>query len=236
VEAANAIDPAGSLPVAHDQPEPRQDRDTDGSAAPPAPLTASDGVNHDDALRLPRTDWLHHRLTVSGPAGDLTAFRAAAEGAGTIPWQLDLDRMAEDWLYLLVSPPAPQQRTLSIAGARVLAGQLREAVARRHALAVARVGHSRACPFDLHALIPVPDRLLRRGPDDPASVAWLWEHWGTTQALRHVAAESPGPRTAQRQDALTFWSADWTPWRALAQLRQRWPALRFDLRPTYGRL
>jgi hypothetical protein len=233
-DATIAIDDAGSIPVALDQPEAWPARDGVAIMRPAGSNECSDADRNAAPLGRPHPDWLHHRLTVSGPAADRTGFRAAAAGAGSIPWQLDWDRLTEDWFHWLVSPPAPQQRTLSLAGARVLAGQLREAAARRHALAVARVGHSRACPFDLHALIPVPDRLLRRGPDDPASVAWLWEHWGTTQALRHVAAESPGPRTARRQDALTFWSADWTPWRALAQLRQRWPALRFDLRPTYG--
>jgi hypothetical protein len=35
---------------------------------------------------------------------------------------------------------------------------------------------------------------------------------------------------AAGQDAIrvTFWSADWTPWRALAALAKRWPVLRFD--------
>jgi hypothetical protein len=32
---------------------------------------------------------------------------------------------------------------------------------------------------------------------------------------------------------LTFWSADWTPWRALAAIAKRFPALRFDVQPTY---
>jgi hypothetical protein len=32
---------------------------------------------------------------------------------------------------------------------------------------------------------------------------------------------------------LTFWSADWTPWRALAQVAGRWPTLRFETRPSY---
>jgi hypothetical protein len=234
-DATIAIDDAGSLPVALDQPEARPARnDVAAVMRLTDPMAYREADRRAAPLGRPHPDWLHHRLTVSGPAADRTAFRAAAAGAGTIPWQLDWDRLVEDWFHLLVSPPAPQQRTLSLAGARVLAGQLREAAARRHALAVARIGHSRACPFDLHALIPVPDRLLRRGPDDPASVAWLWEHWGTTLALRHVAVASPEPRAARHQDALTFWSADWTPWRALAQLRQRWPALRFDLRPTYG--
>jgi len=32
--------------------------------------------------------------------------------------------------------------------------------------------------------------------------------------------------------ALTFWSADWTPCRALAQVAGRWPTLRFETRPN----
>ena len=60
-----------------------------------------------------------------------------------------------------------------------------------------RVGVSQACPFDLHALVPVHDHVLRLGPDDPTALAWLWEHWGTTQSLRHVAED-----VAADQDAL----------------------------------
>ena len=59
-------------------------------------------------LRPPHTDWLHHRLTISGPDEAIAAFQASAAGAGAIPWQLDLDRMAEDWFHLLVAPAAGQ--------------------------------------------------------------------------------------------------------------------------------
>jgi hypothetical protein len=206
----------------------------------------------DDGNRrhLAHTDWLHHRLIVRGPAADIATFRAAAAGAGTIPWHLDLDRLEEDWFHLLVSPPAPQQRSLSAEGARVFAGQLRAAVSLRHELGVARVSLSRACPFDLHALVPVPAAVLRLGPDDPASLDWLWTHWGTTQALRHVAVNSshsdgegqggqtpvPDGRTVGGDDTIfraTFWSADWTPWQALAQIAERWPSLQVEARPTY---
>jgi hypothetical protein len=201
-------------------------------------------------LRLAHTDWLHHRLLITGPEADLAALRTAAAGAGTVPWQLDFDRAEEDLFHLLVVPPAPAgsrgapARSLSLAGARILAGQLREAAARRHALAIAQVGHSRACPFDLHALLPVPDALLRRGPDDPEALAWLWAHWGTTQAPRHVAEDAAAGAALQRTReapgeavwVLTFWSADWTPWPALAQLAASWPTLRFDARPTYDAL
>ncbi len=83
-----------------------------------------------------------------------------------------------------------------------------------------------------------PDR-LRLAPDHPDAFAWLWAHWGTTAALRHVAVE-PAPALRAPLPAgtavarLSFWSADWTPWRALATVAARWPALRFDVRPTYG--
>ena len=191
-------------------------------------------------LRPQRTDWLHHRLLVAGPAGVLAAFKAAAGGAGTVPWRLDLDRMEEDLFLMLAAPPSPQRRRLSLAGARTLAGQLRTAAEQRHVAAVARVGRSQACPFDLHALVPVPDDVLQLGPDHPEALAWLWAHWGTTAALRHVAAGPVLPRRAAPDDPvtldLTFWSADWTPWRALAAVAARWPALRFDVRPTYGLL
>jgi hypothetical protein len=196
--------------------------------------------------RLAHTDWLYHRLRVTGPAADLAAFRTAAAGAGTIPWQLDLDRMEEDLFHLLVAPPAPAgaadspPRRLSLRGARILAGQLRDAAGRRQELAAARVGLSRACPFDLHALVPVPEAVLWHGPDDPRALAWLWQHWGTTEALRHVAADAEADETVRgrRQPGeagftVTFWSADWTPWGALARIAADWPALHFETRPSY---
>jgi hypothetical protein len=66
------------------------------------------------------------------------------------------------FFHLLAVLPSAQPRTLSVAEARVLAGQLREAGGRRHERAVARVGANQACPFDLQALVPVPDEMLVR--------------------------------------------------------------------------
>jgi hypothetical protein len=34
--------------------------------------------------------------------------------------------------------------------------------------------------------------------------------------------------------AYEFWSADWTPWAAIATLRGKWPSLIFDCRPDYS--
>ena len=187
-------------------------------------------------LSLPHPDWLHHRLRVTGSAEAVTGFREAAAGAGTIPWQLDLASLEEDWFLRLADPA---HRSISLAGARTLAAQLREAVEHRHALAVTRVGRSRACPFDLHALVPVPAAILALGPDHPDALAWLWAHWGTTDALRHVRLDDAEDRRGQSTPAgselrLQFWSADWTPWRAVASLRTRWSALCFDVQPDYG--
>jgi hypothetical protein len=261
-----AADPVADSALAAEVPSERVDRLTppavnpaDAVPVPPPPSRAHwspdpGRTDHGAPLRLAHTDWLYHRLQVSGPAADLEGFRSAAAGAGTVPWQLDLDRMAEDFFHLLVAPPAragslvAPARSLSLAGARILADQLCAAVARRQALAAAQVGQSRACPFDLHALVPVPDAVLRRGPDDPIALDWLWAHWGTTQTLRHVADDTTDAavlRTGASEHAgegpageavwaVRFWSADWTPWRALAQIAARWPTLRFETRPRYG--
>ena len=182
------------------------------------------------------TDWLSHNLRIQGPAEDLAAFRAAASGAGIIPWHLDLDRVEED-AFLRLAAPTGQTRTLSLEGARLLAAELRDAVARRHALAIAAVGHSHACVFDLHALLPVPGEMLRLGPDHPDALRWLWTHWGTTEALRRVALAPDRDETAPEQTVvrISFWAADWTPWRGLAALRARFSGLRFDVQPHYER-
>ena len=178
-------------------------------------------------LRLAHTDWLYHHLDIAGPETAVTTFTERAAGAGTIPWRLDLDQIEEDSFHALAGANA-----LSLMGAQVLAGQLRDAVGRRHRLAVSRVGHSRACPFDVHSLLPVPDAILCLGPDHPDALSWLWTAWGTTDALRHVTRRSSCTPTCL---SLAFWSADWTPWRALATVRADWPDLRFTVRPRYGR-
>ncbi len=139
------------------------------------------------------TDWLSHRLLVTGPAAAVAAFGNAAAGVGSIPWQLDLDSLAEDWFHRLVDPA---HRTLSLAGAQVLASQLRKAVEHRYAVALARVGHSRACPFDLHALLPVPAAILQHGPDHPAALAWLWQHWAPPRRCATSPSTPHRPRVS----------------------------------------
>ena len=88
---------------------------------------AGEGAPASDVPALPHPDWLYHHLRVTGGHAEVAAFRAAAAGAGVIPWQHDLGPAAEDWFHLLAVPPAPQRRSLSLEGARILAGQLRDA-------------------------------------------------------------------------------------------------------------
>jgi hypothetical protein len=188
-----------------------------------------------EVLAPAHTDWLYHHLQVEGGAAEVAAFRAAAAGPGLIPWTEDLGVPAEDWFHLLVAPPAPQRRSLSLDGARILAGQLRDAAEARRQRLLEQAATDRACPLDLHRLLPVPAPLLRHGPGHPEARAWLWTHWGTTQALRGVVVLQPPGRAGQWAGLwrVGFWAADWTPWPALLALRTRWPALRFDVRPLY---
>lgn len=179
------------------------------------------------------TEWLRHELEISGHPAEVAAFRTAAAGANIVPWDLDLEAGEETWFRLIVSA---EPRPLSIAGARALAVQLRAAADTRHGVLSAWVGRNRGCPLDLYALVPVPPAILRLGPDDPASLAWRWEHWGTAELLRHVREipARPGRRRGLARFRVEFYAADWTPWRALTAMRARWPSLRFEVWPDYA--
>jgi hypothetical protein len=183
---------------------------------------------HSDILCLANPEWLPHILTISGPHAALAAFRRAAVGPGTIPWATDYGRLEEDWTLAMLTPP-PSERGISVEGARILAGQLRERIEQQDQRAAEIAFASKDCPLDLHALVPVPGRILRLGPDDPAAMAWLWENWSTTWALRGVEAiqADQGALLPDGHGALRyrFWSADWTPWAALAAIRARWSSI-----------
>ena len=176
-------------------------------------------------------DWLYHRLTITGPAAPVAEFAEAARGSGVIPWRLDFARLEEDVFNLAVSQPA-QRRSLSIQGCHILARQFRDRVEAQQAKAAALVGRSRACPFDLHALLPVPAAILCLGPADPAALAWLSAHWGTTDRLRQVV-ERPGPGPGRRLPrghaaiGYGFFTAGTTPHAAIARLGASWPAAAF---------
>ncbi len=188
------------------------------------------------AKREPITQaWLYHHLTVTGPGPAIASFAAAARGAGVIPWLIDSAALEEDIFNLAASQPAAR-RSLDIAGCRILARQFRDRAEARQARAAALVGHSGACPFDLHTLLPVPAVILQQGATHPAAVAWLQQHWGVSDGLRQVAELAdprPGRRLPQGDAVLGygFFTAAETPHAAVAQLAPRWPALRLALQP-----
>jgi hypothetical protein len=181
------------------------------------------------------SDWLFHHLTISGPAALVNAFSAAARGSGVIPWQLDYAALEEDIFARAVSQPA-SRRNLTVEGCRILARQFREKVEAHQARAMALVGRSFNCPFDLHALLPVPDRILHLGPTHPEALAWLAANWGITDRLRQVSMRdkaTTGRRLPRNQTVIgySFFTHQETPDAAIGQLAARWPTLRFVLQP-----
>ena len=176
--------------------------------------------------------WLYHHLTITGPGADVATFAEAARGPGVIPWQVDYAQLEEDIFHRAVAA----RGSLSIEGCHILARQFCQRIEAHEAKAAALIGHSRACPFDLHVLLPIPAEILRRGPTDPASLDWLATHWGTRDELRKIV-ERPNPSAGRRLPAghrvisYGFFTSGETPRAAIDALGARWPALRFTLTP-----
>jgi hypothetical protein len=219
------------------QPVPAATADPDPSAAKPKRRgRRSAAVLRARTSRAWTTpDWLFHHLTVSGPADSVDNFAAAARGSGVTPWQLDYAAIEEDVFVRAVSQPA-SHRNLTVEGCRILARQFRERVEMRQARAAALVGHSFVCPFDLHALRPVPSAILPLGPAHPDARAWLAAHWGITDRLRQVAVRdnaSTGRRLKRGHAVIGygFFTDGETPHAAIGHCEKRWPALRFFLQP-----
>jgi hypothetical protein len=190
-------------------------------AATPYPVSSSEPA------------WRYHHLTITGPAAKVEDFAAAARGAGIIPWQFDTATMEEDVFNLAASQP-PHLRSLSIDGCRLMARQLRDRVEARAAKTVWLSETSKACPFDLHTLLPVPGAILRLGPSAAEAVAWLEEHWGLSGRLHQVVARpdaKPGRRLRKDEACLGFGFFAWaaSPRTAVAQISTGWPDLRFVL-------
>ena len=174
-------------------------------------------------------------MTITGPAAEVTAFAEAARGPGVIPWRVDYAQMEEDIFHRAVAARGGRDG-LSIEGCHILARQFRQRIEARDEKAAALIGQSRACPFDLHVLLPIPDEILQRGPTDQKSLAWLARHWGTRDGLRKVV-ERPNPSAGRRLPAghavisYGFFTSGETPRAAVTQLGARWPTLRFVLTP-----
>ena len=179
-------------------------------------------------------------LALSSPddqraGGLLENFAAAARGSGVTPWQLDFAAIEEDVFVRAVAQPA-SHRNLTVEGCRILARQFRERVEMRQARAAELVGQSFACPFDLHALLPVPASILQLGPAHPDALSWLAAHWGVTDRLRQVVMRdnaSTGRRLKRGHAVIGygFFTDGETPHAAIGDFEKRWPALRFVLQP-----
>jgi hypothetical protein len=180
-------------------------------------------------------DWLYHHLTISGPGEMVDAFAASARGSGVVPWRLDGAEVEETVLNLALAAPWRREKQLTVEGCRILARQFRDQVEAHQARASAAVGKSRACPFDLHTLLPVPAAILGLGPTAPQALAWLAAHWGT-ERLRQVRVRE-NATTGRRRPNLHavvgygFFTAGDTPRIAVDAIAARWPALRFALVP-----
>jgi hypothetical protein len=212
----------GRLPAAPAaQPKPRGRRPASARAAQAGPAAVP--------------DWLFHHLTISGPAAPVARFAATARGSGVIPWRLDGAAVEEDIFVRAVSQPA-SRRALTVAGCRILARQFRDRFEAHHARAASLVGQSKACPLDLHGLLPVPATILQLGPTDPSALAWLKHHWGVTDRLRQVVVREK-PATGWRLPAghavigYGFFTAGDTPRAAVERIAAEWSALRFRLTP-----
>ena len=176
--------------------------------------------------------WLYHHLTITGPGADIAAFANAARGPGVIPWQVDYAQLEEDIFHRAVAA----RGALSIEGCHILARQFCRRIEAHEAKAAALIGHSRACPFDLQVVLPIPAEILRRGPTDPESLDWLATHWGTSDDFRKVV-ERPNPSAGRRLPSghtvisYGFFTSGETLHAAIDRLGARWPALRFTLTP-----
>ncbi len=185
-------------------------------------------------MRCAHTDWVHNRLTVTGPAERVRAFRIAARGCGAVPWVLDYDQLEELTIALILREP-PERRLVGLEGAKAIAREWRDFVQDGTEQVHSVVGVSTNCPFDLHSLVPVPWPILCLRPNHPDAVDWLWRHWGTTWTLRRVEelevtqAERERIKPGDAVASYRFWSADWTPWQALLRIRDEWPALTLRL-------
>jgi hypothetical protein len=212
---------------------PRADPDPDVPAARPKRRGRRPAAPIPAAVARDGADWWFHHLTISGPAVTVDSFAAAARGSGITPWQLDYAAIEDDIFVRAVSQPA-SRRGLTVEGCRILARQFREKVEVRQARAAALVGQSLACPFDLHALLPVPAAILLLGPTHPTAVSWLTAHWGITDRLRQVSLRDKAT-TGRRLPAghkvtgYSFFANQETPDAAIAELATRWPTLRFVL-------
>jgi hypothetical protein len=187
-------------------------------------------------------DFIFNRLEVSGPDESLYDFIGAASGPGFVDWRPEWHSVYEQIYFSAVRGGAPTREA-----AEHLARKLRDILWRRHEEERVRAElDSHRVPLDLHALIPIPSRVLRKGFGETGR-EWMWRNWGVRWPIRRVTfhlRQGLGGQVAidhERRDKIDgkrvavfrFISEDWPPWIAVLRMRERWPDLRFEMRAEY---
>ncbi len=178
-------------------------------------------------------DWLWHRLEVTGPDQALQEFVMNAQGPGFVDWTWPPSEEREYWAAIALRGGAP-----SPAAAAKLAKRYADYMwwTIADARTAADCGYSIQA-LDLNALQPIPRKILRVGWRDGGK-DWCWQHWGTCLPLRKTSFrfEHRPQRTKDGIEVVAvyeFASADWSPWRAIANWQRNSNALRFRLKPFY---
>lgn len=137
-------------------------------------------------------EFIWNKLEVNGPAERLHAFLAAASGPGFIDWRPEWYSIYEQIYFGVMASGAPSWQAASR-----LAGKLRDRFwrAHEHERRAAEIDPHRL-PFDLNALIPIPEAVLRQG-FFPAGQAWLKAQWGIPWHLRQVSFAMEHRRTGR---------------------------------------
>ena len=173
-------------------------------------------------------DHVCSRLEVSGEPQCLYEFVNAAAGPGFLDWEIDWYGAFDEAFGRSLIGGAPSLGAAAAVGHKLTDRSWHRVGAARRAAEL----DPRRCPFDLGALIPVPDAVLRRGYRG-AGEAWLWQHWGVGAPLRHVTLEIVQRPFQQKLPALAavyrFLSEDWAPALAIGRIRESWPSLCFEL-------
>jgi hypothetical protein len=173
-------------------------------------------------------DYVWSRLEVSGERELLYDFVNAAAGPGFLDWEIDWYRTYEEARGSALLGRAPSLGAASMVAHAITDRSWHRVGAARRA---AELDPTR-CPFDLNALIPVPEAVLRRGYRG-AGEAWLWRYWGIGSPLRQVTLEILQRPFQVRLPPLAavyrFLSEDWAPAVAIGAIRAAWPDLSFAL-------
>jgi hypothetical protein len=184
-------------------------------------------------MLTPNPDWIAHRLEVTGPDKALQDFIMKAQGPGYLDWRWPAGEDREYWAAVILRGGAPSPAAAERLAARYAEylwwtqAQAQDAVDRGELLA----------PLDLHALRPVPRKVLRAGWREEGR-DWMWRHWGTCLPLRRVTFRFEHRRQASGAGievaaVYEFEAADWSPWRAWRGWQRKWSQLMFNLKPTY---